>query len=217
MEKDKHYIYVCSPYSGVEENYIRALNYGAYVFAKGAIPIIPHTMYHGILDDKNPVDRERGLQAGKALLKICDRVWVFGKQGAESVGMLGEIKEARSIGIPIEYIDGSKAMEPNERSQALSVCMRHYEKNYNNLSRVVADDIIYYIDAGLLPEVVCEAINEAARREAKWVYAKRILERCIQQGITTLEAFKAASGKKESAAMHAAYDLEAFERMLDNE
>lgn len=209
-------IYVCSPYGGAEENYMKALNYGAYVFAKGAVPIIPHTMYHGILNDKNPSDRDKGLQAGKTLLKLCDQIWVFGRQGAESVGMLGEIRSAQDIGIPIKYIDGSKAMQPNVRTDAISLCLRHYEKCYSALPRIVAEDVIYYIDTGVSPEVIKAAIDEAARREAKWVYAKSILERCVKQGITTLDAFNASRGKKpQSANDYAAYDIEAFEKMLN--
>ena len=212
MHKDKPIIYVCSPYSGKEENYLKAKRYGAYVFAKGGIPVIPHAMYHGILDDKNPIDRVKGLEAAKELLKRCDRVWVFGKQGSESPGMKGEIIEANAIGIQVESKE--LPMEPNERGLMIANCARPYQEVFGGIGSNVMYAIPAYIDEGLSDKLICYAIDEAANRGAPWKYAAAILERCKREGITTVEQARSRSAQAKANESFSAYDLDAFERML---
>lgn len=212
------YIYVCSPYGGEKENYERALVYGRYVVSQGHTPIIPHTMLHGILDDKNPEERRRGLEAGKMLLKQCNAVWVFGKRENASVGMREEIEHANEFGIPIIYKDGGQALEPNERSADISRCLRHYEETYCRINRAIAESIIYYYDAGISAEVIILSVDIAAKRQARWNYAEAILARCLKQNIFTAEQFRQSnSGGKPKAAGNdfSAYDMEEFERMLN--
>lgn len=212
------YIYVCSPYGGQKENYERALSYGRFVVSKGYIPIIPHTMLHGVLDDKNPTEREIGLDAGKGLIKQCEAVWVFGKDDTASIGMQGEIAAALEFGIPVVYIDGSRALDPNERSADISRCIRHYEQTYCGINRAVADSIIYYYDAGISADLICKCIDIAAKKQAHWNYSEAILTRCLNQSIFTVEQFekKSSGGKpKASEKEWAAYDFEIFEKMLD--
>lgn len=215
MHKDKPVIYVCSPYSGKEENYHRAQVYGSYVFSNGGIPVIPHTMYHGILDDTNPADRVNGLEAAQQLLKRCDRVWVFGKQGSESPGMKGEIVEANAIGIPVEYKE--LPMDPDKRSLMIANCARHYQEAYGGIGSSVMYGIPCYIDEGLSDKLICHAIDEAANRGAQWKYACAILERYKREGITTVEEARSRGKAAKPSNASAAYDLEAFERTLNEE
>ena len=71
-------IYVCSPYSGdIETNTANARRYGQYVMSYGHAPFIPHLLYTQWLDDSKPADREMGIQAGLAFLKVCDELWCF--------------------------------------------------------------------------------------------------------------------------------------------
>ncbi len=215
--QDRPLIYVCSPYGGSEENYRRALTYGSYVFSKGGIPVIPHTMYHGILNDKSRIDRESGLYAGKRLLKLCDRVWVFGREGFESAGMKGEISAAAEFGIPVEYIDGSKPLQPDEKATVLSVILRHYESTYGNIGRIMVDDIQYFLSLGITDKLIIRCIDIAARHNARWAYAKAILVRCARDKIFTLEEFEAQAGKAvKSDSDYGAYDLAAFEQILNS-
>ncbi len=213
------YIYVCSPYGGQKENYERALAYGRYVVSKGYIPVIPHTMLHGILDDKIPEERQIGIEAGKGFIKNCEAVWVFGKSETASTGMRGEIEAALEFGIPVVYIDGSRALDPNERTADISRCIRHYEQTYCGINRAIADSIIYYFDAGISAELICKCIDVAAKKEARWNYAEAILVRCLRQNIFTVEQFAEQSGKGQAPKKYdyAAYDLDLFEKMLDSE
>ena len=95
-------VYVASRYSGnVEENIKDTIAYCRHVIDMGYMPIASHLMYRQILDDNNPRERELGLSFGKALLRMCDEVWVF---GTVSPGMVKEIKEARRLQKKILYM-----------------------------------------------------------------------------------------------------------------
>ena len=210
------YIYVCSPYGGREENYERAVIYGQYVLNHGHIPMIPHTMLHNIVDDRNPEHRAAALAMGKKLLKLCSEVWVFGTAETASDGMRSEIAVAGEWGIPIKYIDGKKAFEIDVTAADISRCLRHYEQTFCSINRAIAEDIIHYIKQGISAELVNLCVDIAAKKDARWNYSRAILERCLAQGIKTAEHFKRNNGQKQSAPA-AAYDLGLFEQMLDED
>lgn len=214
---DKLYIYVCSAYRREEDNYQKAIRFGQYVVRKGGIPIIPHTMLHGVLDDSIPEQRLIGLNVGKKLIKLCDAVWVFGKaEGSE--GMLSEISIAKDEGIPITYVNITDVWGADEKTIALKKCLTRFEETYLSVNRIVADDMIYYLDAGIEPELICESINIAARKNARWPYSKAILQRCFENKIFSLSEFRERQNKKRAASGNfAAYDLEAFEDMLNKD
>lgn len=216
--EDKLLIYVCSPYAGKDENYNRALRFGQYVASKGHIPIIPHTMLHGVLDDNNPLQRADGLEAGRRLLKMCDMVWVFGKEKTASQGMTAEIDLAGQIGIPVQYIDVTLVWGADERTQALTKCIRYYEKIYLTVNGFLANEFLRYMDAGITPELICECINKAAAKNAKWNYSKAILNACLQRQIFTLEQYNENRENKSQAPNNfGGYDLNLFEKMLNED
>ena len=218
MHKEKPIVYVCSPYRGSTENYIKAQQYAAYVFSKGNIPIIPHTMYHGVLNDKNDTDRNNGLEAGKRLLKFCNEIWVFVLKGNETEGMIGEIEVAAEIGIPVIYVDKEQLIRINKQNISASVCFEHHKQTFNNIPRIAKEDITEFIKKGFDSELICMAIDIADLNTARWPYAKSILKRCERQKIFTLEQFenepKKRTKKADSYAGFAAYDLEEFERSI---
>lgn len=72
------------------------------------IPIAPHLLFTQFLDDTKPNERSIGLEAGIALLDMCDEIWVYGLVNP-SEGMAAEIEYAKEYGIPI--VDGFK-MKP---------------------------------------------------------------------------------------------------------
>ena len=213
---ENKYIYVCSPYGGLMENYERAIKYGQYVLNQGYVPMIPHTMLHGIVDDRNPEQRERALQAGQAMLKLCAEVWVFGTQKDASIGMRSEIAAATEWGIPVKYIDGVKALEIDCTATDIRLCLSHYERTYCTINCAIAEDIIHYIKLGISAELLNLCIDIAARKNARWNYSLAILERCVAQGIHTTDAFKNQRNTPQSESA-AAYDLKAFERMLNSD
>lgn len=70
-------------------------------------------------------------------------------------------------------------------------CIQRYEQNCGSVPRAVADAI----NAALLKfpaSLICQAIDEAAANNARrWSYISKILDRCEQQGICTVEAYLA--------------------------
>lgn len=68
-------------------------------------------------------------------------------------------------------------------------CIQHYEQNCGSVPSAVADAI----NAALLKfpaSLICQAIDEAAANNARrWSYISKILDRCEQQGICTVEAY----------------------------
>ena len=216
-EQDKApLIYVCSPYAGKEDNYKRAQRYGQYVARKGGIPIIPHTMLHGVLDDVVPEQRAAGLEAGRRLLKMCDAVWVFGGKESASACMAAEISLAGDIGIPVQYVDVTAVWGADEKAIALSKCATHYQKTYCTINSFILNDFSHYMNQGITPELICECINKAASKNAHWAYSRAILNACVHKGIYTVDEYLESCGKKKKPENdYAGYDLDEVERMLN--
>lgn len=94
------FVYIASPLRGdIETNVRRANGYCRFAAKQGVIPIAPHAMFAGFLDDTIPEERQIGIDMGLELLKLCDEVWVFGDRISE--GMFAEIKSALELGIQV--------------------------------------------------------------------------------------------------------------------
>lgn len=77
-----------------------------------------------------------------------------------------------------------------ERGQAIGEVARAYEEIMGRtLSRFVIDDIGYYIDRGVEPELIIKAIDITAGKGADWRYTKAILQRCVDEGIYTVYTY----------------------------
>lgn len=76
-------------------------------------------------------------------------------------------------------------------SPDLAACIQRYEQNCGSIPRAVADAI----STALLKfpaSLICQAIDEAATNNARrWSYISKILDRCEQQGIYTVDAYLA--------------------------
>lgn len=76
-------------------------------------------------------------------------------------------------------------------SPDLAACIQRYEQNCGSVPRAVADAI----STALLKfpaSLICQAIDEAATNNARrWSYISKILDRCEQQGIYTVDAYLA--------------------------
>lgn len=213
--EDKPLIYVCAAYSGTDD-YNRILKFGQYVVNQGYIPIIPHTMLHGVLDDGNPQQRADGLEVGRRLLKMCDAVWVFGRERSQSGSVAADVKLAGDYGIPVRYIDVTAVWGADEQTQALIKCVRFYENTYGTVNGAVADEFKRYMAAGVTPDLICECIRLAALKNARWQYSKVILDACVRGGIFTLDAYQQSKAKKkEKPRSFAAYDLDIAEKMIE--
>jgi hypothetical protein len=98
-----------SPYKGkdwseVEENlrYARSCMHDA--LARGEAPFASHLLYtqEGVLDDKVPEDRERGITAGLLWGECAELTVVYIDRGIGE-GMKRGIRRARELGRPVEY------------------------------------------------------------------------------------------------------------------
>lgn len=215
--EDKPLIYVCAAYSGTDD-YNRILKFGQYVVNKGYIPIIPHTMLHGVIDNANPQQRADGLEVARQLIKMCDAVWVFGREKSASEGMTAEIKLAGDFGIPVRYIDVTAVWGADEQTQAQIKCIRFYENTYGTVNGAIADEFKRYMAAGVTPDLICECIRLAALKNARWQYSKAILDACVRGGIFTIEQYYDSKAKRNRAKNDfAGYDLNLFEKMLDED
>ena len=76
--------------------------------------------------------------------------------------------------------------EPGSDAQA---CFECYEQNIGAMSGAVYDEINAYLQQ-FPADLVCEAIQEAARNNARsWKYAETILRGCLQKNILTKAAY----------------------------
>ena len=91
--------YICSPYSGdVKRNKQYARELTARAIQLGYAPITPHLYITECFDDNDPEQRDLGLNAGIALLSVCDII-IVGKRYGISDEMEREIFKARRLGL----------------------------------------------------------------------------------------------------------------------
>ena len=88
----------------------------------------------------------------------------------------------------IEYITTTTTAQARESWQQ---CVDCYEQNIGALPRAAFDSIVGYLEQ-VEPDLVCEAINQAAiNNKRSWGYAQAILRDCLQNKITTRAAYLA--------------------------
>ena len=88
----------------------------------------------------------------------------------------------------IEYITTTTTAHAHESWQQ---CVECYEQNIGAISRAAFDGIAGYLEQ-VEPDLVCEAINQAAiNNKRSWGYAQAILRDCLQNNITTRAAYLA--------------------------
>lgn len=89
--------YICSPYRGNFIKRFRNILYARYLtkvaLDLGYTPITTHLYLTQVLDDENPIERRRGLVAGKDILNACDII-IIGTRYGISEGMKTEIEAA---------------------------------------------------------------------------------------------------------------------------
>lgn len=200
-------IFICAPYSMLDENYYKSMNYSRYVINKGYIPINTVTMYHGVLDERIPEDYKAVTDANKELIKHCDEVWVFGN-GAETL-----IADAVAIGKPVKYIEDTFTIKTC--SESLDLVKREYEERMSKkINGQICQDIFYFLTEGLSAGLIIEVIKKTARIQKQWNWSYGVLCNCCNEGKTTAEDF--INKKPQKSDSCASYDLDLFEEMLRN-
>lgn len=114
----KRLVYICSKYSGNREENKREAEAICRVVMNhypDVIPIAPHVYFPQFLDDSDPTERSLGMEAGLALLDMCDEIWVYDLKNP-SEGMKAEIDYALMNGIKIRdgFDHNNGAMQPEE-------------------------------------------------------------------------------------------------------
>lgn len=91
--------YICSPYRGeIERNTEYARELTRIALDNGYTPITPHLYLTQVLNEEDPEQRKRGMEAGTELLKSCKYIFIGSRYGI-SAGMLSEIQIAMKEGI----------------------------------------------------------------------------------------------------------------------
>lgn len=201
------FIYICSPYGGLRENAKRAHEYGQAVAKEGYIPIIPHVMWHGIFKDADPDERIRALSAGLELLKHCDELRYFGKE--ITPGMAQEINFARANGIPV--VKGQAGTV-----NGLGEIFRFFEENFLFINRTVVDIFTDYVEQGMTPELIKEAIKQTAKKNAGVTYMEAILNNWVAKKIFTVQKLRETAKKHTEAVSQSEYG-EYLDKIINSE
>lgn len=99
-------VYVASRVRGsLQQNLANAKKYCRYCVLQGVIPIVPHLMYVGALNDEDPTERKLGMDLGITILQagFIDELWAFTDSEGLSEGMKKEIEIAEEMNIPVHY------------------------------------------------------------------------------------------------------------------
>jgi len=95
-------IFICHAYAAdTEGNAARVAQIARGIALEGCLPLAPQLMFPRFLNESDPEDRELALELCLAMLALAGEVRVYGEPTA---GMLMEIAEARSMGIPITEV-----------------------------------------------------------------------------------------------------------------
>lgn len=102
------------------------------------------------------------------------------------------------IGSPTKQEDIKKVKKYKEGREAANAC-RYYQNCIGMANGKIAEEIMMWEEL-VEPELVCEAIDQAARQNARWQYARAILERCKDNNILTLADYLAERKSREVKA-----------------
>ncbi len=109
------FVYIASRVRGdLKKNLALAREYCRFAVNEKVIPIVPHIMLDGVLDDDNEPERDKALEIGKALLSKCDEMWVFTDSRGISDGMRAEMELATELQIPMYRVDWEEVLRNQE-------------------------------------------------------------------------------------------------------
>ena len=91
--------YICSPYGGKDENIEKARKYMRFIAAHGYVPVAPHVMLHGVMDDHDAKQRSAAMSANLRLIDACDVMCVFSDK--LTPGMQAEVSYASRTQKPV--------------------------------------------------------------------------------------------------------------------
>lgn len=92
----------------------------------------------------------------------------------------------------------SKVYNNSSSSSKAGNVFQFYQENLGLISPFQTEILNSYIDDGLSPEVIIEAMKDSIGTDNKWKYLNSILNRCIEQQIYTFEQYEAAKVEHEN-------------------
>ncbi len=114
-------VYICHPFRGdVAENRERVRRICLAV-KRDYVPLAPHLLLPAYIDEAT--ERDFALEHGLSLLRGADELWVCGDDVTD--GMVGEITEARRLGVPVYRIDVDALRSGVERDRYARVLYTH--------------------------------------------------------------------------------------------
>jgi len=139
--------------------------------------------------------RERWRKQKEKNKKECDTSSVFHAENTEentedNAEVTGESKEKKRK--EKIYIRSSSCCT------SLGKVFQFYEENIGLISSYQAQSLNSYLDDGLSPELVIEAMKDSLGSDNKWKYLTAILNNCIEQKVYTLEQYNAAKTEHEN-------------------
>lgn len=93
-----------SPYAegDTEENILYAREAMKDSLSRGEAPMVSHLLYTQVLDDKDPIERDKGMIAGMNWYRVAEKAVVYTDFGI-SRGMRKGVEWAETFVVPVEY------------------------------------------------------------------------------------------------------------------
>jgi|SRR5579875_80606 len=123
-------VVVASPYAGdIATNLRYARACVRDCMRRDEAPLLPHLLYTHpeITNDRDPVQRQRGLDMGMAWARRADVLAVYTDRGI-SPGMSDEIDNAKHNGVPVEYRTVPGWIDEPLDAAAASTLQRHIQE-----------------------------------------------------------------------------------------
>jgi hypothetical protein len=106
-------VYICHPYANDPEGNIKSVIEICRDIKHHVVPLAPHLALKGYIDEAT--ERSLALKHGLKLLEGCDELWVCSEQISE--GMVGEIRQANKLGIPVISYEEEMGFREEERKR----------------------------------------------------------------------------------------------------
>lgn len=109
-------VYICSPYGGDMQDYVKAKAYCREVIREGNLPVAMHVYLPPLIqrdEIESEKDREYDMEAAEAMIPHCDEVRVYGHKITEK--MQKEIMIANEYRMAVKYEEENRYYERRDR------------------------------------------------------------------------------------------------------
>ena len=119
-------------------------------------------------------------------ISSCDNEVSSGRLTEET-----EVSGVKSTQSKVKESKGKESKVEEDENNKSGDAIKFYNENFELITRHVSEEIGTFLDDGLADNLIVRAMQEAINNGAKsWAYVKKILNRCFDKGIKTVEAFE---------------------------